>query len=51
MVAHDHISEILPQAPTAAQACQTLVDAALSAGGKDNVTVVVARYQMPVTAP
>jgi PPM family protein phosphatase len=48
MVAGDRIAEILEQASTAALACQSLVDAALSAGGKDNVTVVVARYQMPV---
>jgi protein phosphatase len=51
MVADDRISEILQRAPTAQQACQTLVDAALNAGGKDNVTVVVARYQMPVKRP
>jgi protein phosphatase len=49
MVAADRISEILQQASSAAQACQTLVDAALSAGGRDNVTVVIARYQIPVT--
>ena len=48
MVADDRISEILQQASNATHACQTLVDAALNAGGKDNVTVVVARYQMPV---
>jgi protein phosphatase len=48
MVAPDRISEIAQEASTAAQACEMLVDAALSAGGKDNVTVVVARYQVPV---
>ena len=31
----------------AREACQALVDAALAAGGKDNVTVVLARYHFP----
>ena len=30
------------------EACQTLIDAALAAGGKDNVTVVLARYHFPM---
>ena len=28
-------------------ACQALIDAALAAGGKDNVTVILARYTFP----
>jgi PPM family protein phosphatase len=47
MVKDDRIAEILRGAQTAEQACQSLVEAALQAGGKDNVTVVVARYGFP----
>jgi serine/threonine protein phosphatase PrpC len=32
----------------AQDACQTLVDLALEHGGQDNVTVLVAKYQIPV---
>jgi len=32
---------------TADSACRLLIDAALAAGGKDNVTVVLARYRFP----
>ena len=38
------IAAILQAAPTAQAACDQLVAAALTAGGKDNVTVVVARF-------
>ncbi len=37
------IASVLSEARTAAGACRALVDEALSAGGRDNVTVVVAR--------
>jgi protein phosphatase len=47
MVGDDHISTILQQGASAAQACDALVQFALENGGKDNVTVVVARYQVP----
>jgi protein phosphatase len=40
------IASVLRQARTSSAACQALVDLALKAGGKDNVTVVVARYQL-----
>jgi serine/threonine protein phosphatase PrpC len=30
------------------QACQRLVECALAHGGKDNVTIVLARYSVPV---
>jgi len=38
------IANILKESPTAEAACQALVAAALANGGKDNVTVVLARY-------
>ena len=38
---------VLQAAPTAAEAAQALVDLALSKGGVDNVTVLVARYCEP----
>ena len=38
------IAAILQAAPTAQAACDQLVAAALAAGGKDNVTVVLARF-------
>ncbi len=39
------IAEILRAEGPAENACRTLVDRALDAGGKDNVTVVVAKYR------
>jgi protein phosphatase len=47
MVKDARIAEILGAAGPAEQACQGLVNEALQAGGKDNVTVVVARYAFP----
>lgn len=44
MVSDTAIVEILRQPRPAEEACQALVDAALEAGGKDNVTVVLGRY-------
>ena len=41
------IAELLASAPDAESACRTLVDDALEQGGKDNVTVVVARFAAP----
>jgi serine/threonine protein phosphatase PrpC len=38
------MSEVLHSAPTAQAACDRLLDAALAAGGRDNITVLVARY-------
>jgi serine/threonine protein phosphatase PrpC len=35
------------QEESAAQVCQRLVERALTAGGKDDVTVIVARYGFP----
>lgn len=41
------IETILNKADSAPAACQTLLDLALSNGGRDNVTMVVARYSFP----
>jgi len=47
MVADNDIKAILKENKKAAESCQALVDAALAAGGKDNVTVIIAKYQLP----
>jgi protein phosphatase len=47
MVAEARIAAILGSGETAAQRCQRLVDEALNAGGKDNVTVIVGHYRLP----
>ncbi len=47
MVNDAAIAGLLGQAPSAQAACQTLVDEALKNGGRDNVTVMVARYRFP----
>ena len=46
MVTESEISEALEKYGSAAEACQALVDLALAAGGKDNVTVVLSRYRI-----
>jgi protein phosphatase len=50
MVASQTIASILGSAPTANEACDTLVSLALKNGGHDNVTVVLARYRVPASA-
>jgi protein phosphatase len=47
MVSDDLINSALSQESSSADACRSLVNLALSAGGHDNVTVVVARYRFP----
>ena len=47
LVSDADIVEVLRCADTAENACRTLVDLALEAGGKDNVTVVLGRYHIP----
>ncbi len=51
MVPDDKIARELGARGSAAAVCQRLVDIALEAGGKDNVTVVLGRYRMPQTRP
>jgi protein phosphatase len=51
MVPEDVIARELAVPGRAAGVCRRLVDLALEAGGKDNVTVVLARYRFPKTAP
>jgi serine/threonine protein phosphatase PrpC len=48
MVDEEEIAGVLMRGQSAQDACQTLVDLALEHGGKDNVTVLVAKYQIPV---
>jgi protein phosphatase len=45
MVDDAAIAGVLRSAATAAKACQALVELALQNGGKDNVTVILARYR------
>jgi protein phosphatase len=47
MVTDEMITTVLAAREPAETACRRLVDIALEAGGKDNVTVVVARYSIP----
>lgn len=47
MVAEHEILETLRGNENSEAACRTLVDLALAHGGKDNVTVLIARYQIP----
>jgi serine/threonine protein phosphatase PrpC len=47
MVEDDVITKILSEAASADEACERLIKQALDAGGRDNVTVVVALYQLP----
>ena len=48
MVSDVAIGEVLERNGSAADACHALVELALEAGGLDNVTVILARYQLPV---
>ena len=50
MVSDTDIAAVLEKEKPATEACQALVDLALEAGGRDNVTVTVARYQIPADA-
>jgi serine/threonine protein phosphatase PrpC len=50
MVSEGAIAEALSAAKSSADACRRLVDLALEAGGKDNVTVALGRYRIPDAA-
>ena len=45
MVSTETIASVLSEASSSKAACDSLIDLALSAGGVDNVTVILARYQ------
>lgn len=47
MVDEADIELVLKSAGSAKSACRSLVDLALNSGGRDNVTVIVARYSIP----
>lgn len=47
MVSDKEIIEVLKRDESATESCHALVDLALEAGGKDNVTVMLADYQIP----
>jgi protein phosphatase len=47
LVGTEVISSVLSRAASADEACQVLLAAALKNGGKDNVTIALARYRFP----
>ena len=47
MVDEPDIEAVLNNADSAKAACHSLIDLALAKGGRDNVTVIVARYSIP----
>jgi protein phosphatase len=47
MVKDASITDVLRSSNSSSDACRTLLDMALAAGGLDNVTVVLARYHFP----
>ncbi|HKO98742.1 MAG TPA: protein phosphatase 2C domain-containing protein [Pyrinomonadaceae bacterium] len=50
MVSNDVIAAVLLDSKSSEAACQKLVTLALANGGKDNITVVLARYSFPQAA-
>ncbi len=44
MVDRDEVARLLQAHPGSAEACRALIDRALERGGRDNVTVIVARF-------
>jgi protein phosphatase len=51
MVPDARIAEVLGRTESSEEACRALIDRALEAGGKDNVTAVLARYTIPEPPP
>jgi protein phosphatase len=51
MLRAEEIRGVLAHYPDPQEACAALVDLALDHGGKDNVTVLVARYVAPPPLP
>ncbi len=51
MVPDDGVADVLRRIETSEEASRALVDAVLEAGGKDNVTVVLARNGIPEVLP
>jgi protein phosphatase len=47
LVTDAEIARVLIEMTTAGEACQRLLDMALDRGGKDNITMIVARYTIP----
>jgi protein phosphatase len=47
MVDNETIGSVLSRAASAEEACRALLAAALKNGGKDNVTIALARYRIP----
>ena len=47
MVDNETIGSVLSGVASADEACQVLLAAALKNGGKDNVTIALARYRIP----
>jgi len=47
MVAEEEIETVLKTSDSAQSACRSLVSLALSSGGRDNITAIVARYSIP----
>ena len=47
MVPEEEIEIVLRTAESAQSACRSLVSLALSNGGRDNITAIVARYSIP----
>ncbi len=51
MVPEEEIAQTLGQVESSQEACDQLIRMALDRGGKDNATVLVARYTLPVMVP
>jgi protein phosphatase len=49
MVDDQTIGSVLKSAKSSSEACQSLLDLALSAGGRDNITMTLARYHFSLT--